>query len=78
MSDRTPGASKEPRNENDLADREWRRRSRTMGWAWIAVIVGLLLMVGSIVPSLAHGQGVRTGIVLGDAEVVPVFGMVVS
>src|SRR5207247_3352913 len=72
MSNEPAGA---PNDRHDRADREWSRRSRAMGWAWIAVVVGLLLMVGSIVPSLANGLRVRTGIVLGDAEVVAVFGV---
>lgn len=66
-----------PQEPNDLAEREWRRRSRVTGWAWVATILGVLLMIGSIVPSLVHGQNGGSGIVLGDAEVVTVFGMVI-
>jgi hypothetical protein len=39
------------------------------------VIVGTLIMVASITPSLLKGQHIVL-IVLGDAEVIPVFGMV--
>ncbi len=45
-----------------------------MAWAWTSVIVGVLLMGGSLVPSLLNGQ--RWPIVLGDAELIPVFGMI--
>ena len=45
-------------------------------WARVATILGLLMIIGSIAPSIANGQGTRGGIVLGDAEVVPVFGMI--
>jgi hypothetical protein len=48
-----------------------------MGWAWTAVIVGLLLVVASLVSSLAHGQGVQSGIILNDAEVIPVTGILI-
>ena len=65
-----------PHRPSDPAEREWRRRSRVAGWAWVVTIVGVLMMIGSIVPAMANAQGFRTGIVLGDAEVVPVFGMV--
>ena len=43
-------------------------------WAWTATLGGLFLMVASIVPSMAAHPGAP--VVLGDAEVVPVFGMV--
>ena len=38
------------------------------------MVVGAFLMVGSLVPSLLNGQ--HGPIVLGDAEVLPVFGMI--
>jgi hypothetical protein len=46
----------------------------TSTWVWIATLGGLFLMVASIVPSMAAHPGAP--VVLGDAEVVPVFGMV--
>ena len=53
-----------------------RQAKTTSTWAWVAVLAGLFLVVASLIPSFLD-RGVRLGIVLGDAEVVPVTGMVV-
>lgn len=74
MSEESAGA---PKDQRDAAEREWLRRSNATTWAWFAVIVGALLMVGSLLPSFLNGQGGRGGIVLNDAEVIPVFGAVI-
>jgi predicted anti-sigma-YlaC factor YlaD len=66
-----------PRDSSeDAADRERRQHNRTTAWGWRSVIVGLLVIFGSIVISLVNG---RLGpLVLNDAELVPVLGLVLT
>ena len=58
----------------DQREQEWRRRSRTTAWAGTSVVLGVMLMIGSLLPPIANGQ--RAPFVLGDAELVPVFGLI--
>ena len=75
MGDDPQGNSTRPRADPPARPRV-HQANGTSTWASVAVVVGLLLMVGSIIPSLlAHGSGAP--IVLGDAEVIPVTGMVI-
>jgi hypothetical protein len=72
MSDEPPPSS---RNRADATRHEHGQSNSTKGWALTMVIVGALIMVASIIPSLLKGQHIGL-IVLGDAEVIPVFEMV--